>query len=285
MIAALADTHRHVVATAISRLCGLGTARCWDALEGACRHEVRDLQVQASYVLAHLAGREGLPIYRRLLVEEAVVEKFGVIDSILAHGDDSDVPAVATRLRSLLARRRAREHGGLNTELVTTLTFLAQFADGAPEAAAALAWARTRVHILHGGERRTLARRVPSMDDLPGRVWVMVVAPAGPCERLTQVVFDGLDPCGVLDARADHRGAGQRVARAARMGVRLFVVHAADAVAMTSGLPAERVHEVVLPAYEAWARSPFDEEAMYAVRVAEQALPATLAAALARAQA
>jgi HEAT repeat protein len=107
-------------------LASIGTERSIPYLSNASRNRKQDVASSALTVLSKLAGATQLQLFIEILQKGAFNVKRSAMAAILKYGDESAIPAVLERIRTILNRKRTVIELP-ESELIIGLSFLQQF--------------------------------------------------------------------------------------------------------------------------------------------------------------
>jgi hypothetical protein len=161
--------HLLAVWYAILRLREIGTVRSLPALEKALYYGKTDVKMAALATIARIRGAEGGSYYIARLEDPKFPEKWTAIRQIARYCGPEGVPAVARRVKAILARKRKRivwSPDLTQTELTTAVDYLERSGKVTNAGAEAMAEVKEKWMELNEQERKTLLQ-LPAFAGMP----------------------------------------------------------------------------------------------------------------------
>lgn len=142
-------------------------------LKRLCFDKKMDIQASALGCVTQILGAEGLPFYRKLIVDPKFRYKYSAILALTMFGGRDEVPILISYAKKFVSRKRKIEWDGLSSPMIDITIFLEQFA-ATDDVQEFFAWVRAEWAKLGESERDCLPRLAPSFSE-SNTPWVMLI--------------------------------------------------------------------------------------------------------------
>jgi hypothetical protein len=141
---------------------GQATEKALPVMASLVRDPDEDVAMTARGFVAQLGGSSSMSIFRSLIVDPKVRNRWTLLPLFAAWGGEEDVEAVADLLRRTYAKRPSTRWAGWSTPATEMLEFLAGFPENAV-AADTLDWTRRQWSRLTDSDQEIVPLRVPEI--------------------------------------------------------------------------------------------------------------------------